>query len=51
MDQHTIVSLAALGIIMVSLGMYISYLIGKRTGAREYYNLLTKTNPEEDQIQ
>lgn len=50
MDQHTIISLAALGVLMVSLGMYISYLIGKRKGAREYYDLISKTNPE-DQIQ
>lgn len=50
MDQHTIISIIALVIIMVSLGMYISYLIGKKKGAREYYDLLSKTN-EENEIQ
>lgn len=50
MDQHTIISIIALGTLMISLGMYISYLIGKRKGAREYYDLLTKNN-QEDQIQ
>lgn len=50
MDDLFYVGVSLLFVGMFSLALFIAYKIGKRTGAREYYNLLTN-HEKEDRIQ
>lgn len=50
MDNLFYAGISLLFIGMFSLALFIAYKIGKRTGAKEYYNLLTYPE-KEDKIQ
>lgn len=50
MDNLFYFSITLIGTGLLALAFYSVYRFGKKRGAREYYNILT-TNNQEDEIQ